>query len=157
MTREEYINTLELDNAELRKENQKLKTQLKGTTHCYDEEEHRKLKKQLHEASIKIQEMVEQDIECPSNCEKLRKLEKQLKPDYYTKGLEETLKEYQQEMNKVANQQKEFIKYLENEITNTVNRKEQLRNKEAILILEVRISEDNIILQKYKQTIGDDK
>lgn len=41
---------------------------------------------------------------------------KQLKPNYYVKGLEGTLKEYQQEMNKVATQQKGFIKYLEDEI-----------------------------------------
>lgn len=31
------------------KENQELKSQLKGTTHCFDEEEHEKLKKQLEE------------------------------------------------------------------------------------------------------------
>lgn len=40
------------------------------------------LKKQLHEASLTIQEMTEQDIECPSNCEKLRRLEKQLEKCY---------------------------------------------------------------------------
>lgn len=66
------------ESVEIQKENEELKSQLKGTTHCFDEEEHENLKKQLHEASIKIQEMTEQDIECPSNCEKLRKLKKQL-------------------------------------------------------------------------------
>ena len=30
-----------------KKENQELKSQLKGTTHCFDEEEHEKLNKQL--------------------------------------------------------------------------------------------------------------
>lgn len=45
-----------------------------------------------------------------------QKLKKQLKPDYYVKGLEGTIKEYQQEMNKVAIQQKEFIYYLEDKI-----------------------------------------
>lgn len=34
---------------ELLKENKELKSQLKGTTHCFDEEEHEKLKKQLEE------------------------------------------------------------------------------------------------------------
>lgn len=53
------------------------------------QQENQELKKQLHNASIQIQEMVEQDIECPSNCSKLEELE---------------------------NQQKEFIEYLENEI-----------------------------------------
>ena len=47
MTREDYINTLELDNAELRKENEELKSQLRGTTHCFDEEEHNKLKEEI--------------------------------------------------------------------------------------------------------------
>lgn len=34
---------------DLLKENQELKSQLKGTTHCFDEEEHEKLKKQQKE------------------------------------------------------------------------------------------------------------
>lgn len=43
------------------------------------------LKKQLHEASLTIQEMMEQDIECPNNCDKLRKLLKQLEERRYYK------------------------------------------------------------------------
>ena len=57
-------------------------------------------------------------------------------------------------LDKKETQQKKFIKYLEDEINNTINRKEQLRNNEAILVLEVRISEYNTILQKYKEIIG---
>ena len=38
------------------------------------EEENQELKKQLHEASIEMQEMIEQDIECPSNCSKLKEI-----------------------------------------------------------------------------------
>ena len=33
----------------LQQENKELKLQLKGTTHCFDEEEHDKLKKQVEE------------------------------------------------------------------------------------------------------------
>lgn len=36
-------------NQTLLKENQELKSQLKGTTHCYDEEEHRKLENNWNE------------------------------------------------------------------------------------------------------------
>ena len=36
------------------RENKELKLQLKGTTHCFDEEEHEKLKKQLEEYKDKI-------------------------------------------------------------------------------------------------------
>lgn len=35
------------------------------------------LKEQLHEASLTIQEMIEKDIWCPSNCEKLEKLQQE--------------------------------------------------------------------------------
>ena len=38
----------------LQQENKELKLQLKGTTHCFDEEEHEKLKKQVEEANEKI-------------------------------------------------------------------------------------------------------
>lgn len=143
---------------EIQKKNQELKSQLKGTTHCFDEEEHEILKKQLREASLTIQEMVEQDIECPSNCEKLRELKKQLEEkeniacDWKDSCLENAGK-----IEILETQQKKFIKYLEDEITNTVSRKEQLRNKEAILVLEVRISEYNIILQKYKEIVNGSK
>lgn len=39
--------------------------------------ENKELKKQLHDASIQIQELIEKDIWCPSNCEKLKELRKQ--------------------------------------------------------------------------------
>lgn len=74
----------------------------------------------------------------------IQELNKQLKPDYYVKGLEGTIKEYQQEMNKVAIQQKEFINYLEEEIkiySKTTYAEEILKELEEIL-------------QKYKSVIG---
>lgn len=65
-----------------------------------------------------------------------QELKKQLKPNYYVKGLEGTLKEYQQEMNKVTIQQKEFINYLEDNWNTTQD------------IWYIKI------LQKYKEIIG---
>lgn len=76
----------------IEEENQELKLQLSGTTHCFDEEEHRELKKQLHEASLTIQEMTEQDIWCPSSCDKLEKLITQQKG--FIKYLEEKEKQF---------------------------------------------------------------
>lgn len=35
------------------------------------------LEQQLHDASIQIQELIEKDIWCPSNCDKLKELRKQ--------------------------------------------------------------------------------
>lgn len=101
MTREDYINTLELDNAELKRENQKLK--------------------------------------------------KQLKPDYYTKGLEGTLKEYQEVMAKYDSQQKEFIKYLEDEI-----QKQETaiaRNQEKLYFFKYEDEKDDLKLSSQKAYI----
>ena len=41
------------------------------------DKENQELKQQLHNASIKIQELIEKDIWCPSNCEKLEKLQQE--------------------------------------------------------------------------------
>ena len=41
------------------------------------DKENEELKRQLHDASIQIQELIEKDIWCPSNCEKLEKLQKE--------------------------------------------------------------------------------
>lgn len=41
--------------------------------------ENQDVKKQLHDASIQIQELIEKDIWCPSNCEKLEKLQQENK------------------------------------------------------------------------------
>lgn len=61
------------------------------------DKENEELKKQLHDASIQIQELIEKDIWCPSNCEKLEKLQrenKQLKDNW--NKLKEWLKEYEE-------------------------------------------------------------
>lgn len=81
-----------------------------------------------------------------------QELKKQLKPDYYTKGLEGTLKEYQEIMTKFYTQQKEFIKWLEDGI-------EKVKNTE---FLDERIQRAGLIaynrcLRKYKSIIGADK
>lgn len=72
-----------------------------------------------------------------------QELKKQLKPNYYVKGLEGTLKEYQQEMNNVLKQEKEFIKYLED-----------MLDAENDIFSVVRVKD---VLSKYKEIIGDDK
>lgn len=48
----EYYNLLEEKMVRLINKNQELKSQLKGTTHCFDEEEHEKLKKQVETYEI---------------------------------------------------------------------------------------------------------
>lgn len=106
--------------------------------------ENQELKKQLHEASLTIQEMTERDIECPSNCEKLRQLKKQLedKEDYINK-LQATKDKLDKWDYENTMQQKEFIKYLEEKLNfYKINTQGYSMN----LVEE--------ILQKYKSIIG---
>lgn len=81
--------------------------------------------------------------------EENQELKKQLKPDYYTKGLEGTLKEYQEIMTKFYTQQKEFIKYLEDGIEN-----EKYCYLASSPIDRCRKDIYEEILQKYKEIIG---
>lgn len=112
------------ESVEIQKENQELKSQLAGTTHCFDEEEHRKLKDEIKELE-KIIELCHLDAK-------------------------ETLAtiNYEQE-----SQQKEFIKYLEDEWA----KHEYISSHE--IDDNIRHTEEKIrsnifeILQKYKETI----
>ena len=108
---EEY-KLITIDYQELEARNQELKSQLKGTTHCFDEEEHEKLKKQLEE-------------------------------------LKEEKQEWINLLAMFKNQQKDFIKWLENGI-------EKVKNTE---FLDERIQRAGLIvynrcLRKYKSIIG---
>ena len=90
-------------------------------------EENQQLKESLHQASIGIQELIEQDIECPSNCSKLKE---------------------------ILNQQKEFIEYLEdlikqNETVVEVSKYGLPKNCSKLLIDFYKE-----ILSKYKEIIG---
>ena len=91
--------------------------------------ENQELKKQLHEASIEMQEMIEQDIECPSNCSKLKDLDK----------IEKSFIE-------IKNQQKEFIEYLTSYIDLLSNKPDLIEEAEIDILEE--------ILSKYKSIIG---
>lgn len=116
-------------------------------------EEIRQLKEQLHEASLTIQEMTEQDIWCPSNCDKLEKLLKENKE--MKKELENAVpnSDVQIVMNKVATQQKEFIKYLKEKIEELLI---DYNNYVYDDYSEEKGKYDTCkeILQKYKEIIG---
>ena len=108
--------------------------------------ENQELKKQLHEASLTIQEMAEQDIECPSNCEKLRQLKKQLEEkENIACNWKDSCLENAGKIEKLENQQKEFTNYLEDKI-NYYKRNTQCFSMNLI----------EEILQKYKSVIGDE-
>lgn len=121
----------------IEEENQELKLQLSGTTHCFDEEEHRELKKQNQE------------------------LKKQLENTINSYTEEHNLRHNSDLKLDVLNtQQKEFILYLEDEIKN-INPKEDDDEEEVYrvygydeMVKYIMLKE---ILKKYKSIIGDDK
>lgn len=148
-------------------ENQELKLELSGYRQAILnnkemlglKEQNDKLKKKYENAVADYEITMfekEQLNSLVNSCqEEIRQLKKQLKPNYYVKGLEGTLKEYQQEMKKVAIQQKEFIKYLEDEI-NKWNYNYDSYNYEYEVEEPTAEELANKILQKYKEIIGDE-
>ena len=98
----------------LQEENERLKKQLSGTTFCYDEEEHRKLKEQLEECQLQNINLREDIM-----------IKKISLPDKAIKDISfwclydmPTYEELLECTGKNNADQKEFIKYLEDEINN---------------------------------------
>ena len=108
-----------------KKENQELKLQLKGTTHCFDEEEHEKLKKQVEEYKDKINWY--ENFEVNKTIDKLRL--------------------------KHNTQQKEFIDYMNKTIEELEC--DDVDDEEMKGYLIQRIDTFKEILSKYKEIIGD--
>lgn len=109
------------------RENKELKLQLKGTTHCFDEEEHDKLKKQVEEYKDKINWY--ENFEVNKTIDKLR-----LKHNV---------------------QQKEFIDYMNKTIEEL--QCDDVDDEEMKGYLIQRIYTFKEILQKYKSIIGGNK
>ena len=107
-----------------KKENQELKLQLKGTTHCFDEEEHEKLKKQVEEYKDKINWY--ENFEVNKTIDKLRL--------------------------KHNTQQKEFIDYMNKTIEEL--QCDDVDDEEMKGYLIQRIDTFKEILSKYKEIIG---
>lgn len=119
------------------------------------DKENQALKKQLHEASLTIQEMIERDIECPSNCEKLRQLKKQFEDkteDY--KRMKDNFDSKVDVLTEIDTQQKEFIEYLENEITDTKLKWGNKLTNNGYLDIAMTVRAYEQILSKYKEITG---
>lgn len=117
---------LDKDNQMLFEENQELKLQLKGTTHCFDEEEHEKLKKQVEEYKDKINWY--ENFEVNKTIDKLRL--------------------------KHNTQQKEFIDYMNKTIEELEC--DDVDDEEMKGYLIQRIDTFKEILSKFKKIIGSD-
>lgn len=127
---------------EIQKENQELKSQLVGTTHCFDEEEHRELKKQLEVAEQQYNDLIEEkeNLQEQLSIKTLQLEELKLSKRDYT---QENILEMK--MYKLQTQQKEFIKYLEDSIQSCEAVSDLLFNSNR----EMKVYKE--ILQKYKE------
>ena len=121
----EAIMSIADERDKFQQENQELKSQLAGTTHCFDEEEHRKLKKQLE----KLQE------EYIDFQEKASDIQFELRDDRdnYYERLQDKYRE-----------QKEFIEWLEAMSIMYENEYKDIDVAEHY----------NCVLLKYKEIIG---
>ena len=120
---------------EIQKENKELKSQLRGTTHCFDEEEHNKLKEEITNLSkdvdmwnAKYNDMFDEN----------RMLKKQVE-EYKRLGF----KHLNDKCNKLENHQKEFVEYLEY----------QVKFQEELNDIHLATGFEEI-LSKYKEIIG---
>lgn len=144
---EDTIKVLKNKIQRLTRENQELKSILRGTTHCFDEEEHNKLKEEITNLSkdvdmwnAKYNDMFDEN----------RELKKQLKDkaeDY--RRMKDNFDSKVDVLTKIATQQKEFIKYLEDGIQSCEAVSDLLFNSNK----EMKVYKE--ILQKYKSIIGE--
>ena len=98
------------------------------------DKENEELKKQLHDASIQIQELIEKDIWCPSNCEKLEKLQQENKRLY---NLNNTIFRELLDKKYENKKQKEVI----NNFLDIVDKSKMLLNNPDLLDLYLKIKE----------------
>ena len=108
------------------------------------EKENEELKKQLHEASIEIQSLIEEDISCPSNCSKLRKLRNQQKE--FIEWLEDKLNMCDGFLDTVKSDLEE-ISYVGRVSGKTYIATQIMKNETAMKCYEE-------VLSKYKEIVG---
>ena len=148
----------------LLKENQELKLELSGYRQAILDnkemlglkEQNDKLKKKYENAVSDYEKTMfekEQLNSLVNSCqEEIRRLKKQLK-NYKKLGF----KHLQDKNNDLETQQKEFITYLEDEIKNTQIKWGNKLTEKGYIDIATTVRAYQIILQKYKEAIGDDK
>lgn len=137
----------------LKEQNEKLKSQLKGTTHCFDEEEHNKLKEEITNLSKDVDMWNAKYNDMFDENRMLKKqLEERPKEYVFVGNAQNKTRDFINQITKdnkeFKNQQKKFIKWLEDYI-NLFDKKDIYEEGSCDTIEE--------ILQKYKNIIGDDK
>lgn len=114
----ETIYDLSLENDFLTRENEELKLQLKGTTHCYDKEEHKRLqeenkelKKQLKIKHDGFMASIEEKCELAEENQKL----KEMQCTFLGTGCQNKTEKYKEVIDKAINWAKDYIKQWDSE------------------------------------------
>lgn len=114
----ETIYDLSLENDFLTRENEELKLQLKGTTHCFDEKEHKRLqeenkelRKQLKIKNDGFMASIEEKCELAEENQKL----KEMQCTFLGTGCQNKMKKYKEVIDKAINWTKEYIKQWDSE------------------------------------------
>lgn len=131
----------EIEIVKLQEENEELKSQLRGTTHCFDEEEHNRLK----EENQKLKKQLKY-LRSGEYYNQLRFERDMLQQVVDTNGVPSEVYDYidcTHRNTELLEQQQEFIKYLTSYI--------ELLNNKPDLIEESQIDILEEILQKYKE------
>lgn len=124
----------EIEIVKLQEENEELKSILRGTTHCFDEEEHNKLKEENQELKKQLEE--KENIAC---------------------NWKDSCLENAGKIEILETQQKVFIKYLEDEISkqkNDIFANALTCEDIDLYIMKIKLQELEEILQKCKEIIG---
>lgn len=130
----------------LQEENEELKSILRGTTHCFDEEEHNKLKEEITNLSKEIDMW---NVKYNDMFDENRMLKKQVEEkENIACNWKDSCLENAGKIEISENQQKEFIKYLENEI----KRLKENDIYEPLQRMALATHQHN--LSKYKSIIG---
>lgn len=150
---QEDLNNLALERNTLVQENEELKSQLRGTTHCFDEEEHKKLKEEITNLSkdvdmwnSKYNDMFDENKELKSQLEDKTEDYRRMKDNFDSKV---------DVLTEIDTQQKKFIKWLENEIHTIEITYSQINGNYGLMNEKLEALKE--ILNKYKEIIGDDK
>ena len=141
----------EIEIVKLQEENEELKSQLRGTTHCFDEEEHNRLKEEITNLSKDVDMWNAKYNDMFDENKRLKEALEDKTEDY--KRMKDNFDSKVDVLTEIDTQQKEFIDWLEDEIK---KQKEDIFANSFIdlYIKRIKLLKIEEILNKYKEIIG---
>ena len=150
---------------EIQKECEELKSILRGTTHCFDEEEHNKLKEEITNLSKDVDMWNAKYNDMFDENRMLKKQVEERPKEYVFIGnaqnkTRDFINQITKDNKEFKTQQKKFINYLEDEKDRLARECSNIYEDSlghTRLVNADKFDEVNDILQKYRSIIGDDK